>query len=359
MWTPTSPAPRASQQWYINQNQFFRQDHDNDKSIYNQPDSSSTQISIFAARGTLIESKGPSWFHGGGSEHAILYNYLISGAKSVFMGHIQTESPYYQPKPRPPAPFQAAASFPNDPDFSHCEIAAEVWDDWCNYAWGLQIIDSEDIMIHSAGLYSFFNEYYQDCILTNNCRDRILEVKGSKGVVIYNRFTVATINIASGIDNTNVPQSDNQRGSTTEVSVWVPLEGDDHVNMVWVDTEVWDAPTVSCPSQSCMLVIPTSSLGSSTTIQPSSYTTSLEYGGFDTITIGGVQTTVFVTTTTTLTISVPSIVTDGIPFSNVNVSTGAIPITIFPSVNLPPAVVTLPNGEGGQTSRTVALPPWP
>ena len=139
-------------------------DHDNDKSIYNQPDSSSTQISVFGARGMLIESQGPSWFYGGGSEHSVLYNYLISGAKSVYMGHIQTESPYYQPNPGPPAPFRAAigAGFPNDPDFANCGITAEVWDDRCNYAWGLQIVDSTDVIIHSAGLYSFFNEckYY-------------------------------------------------------------------------------------------------------------------------------------------------------------------------------------------------------
>ncbi|KAH8585530.1 pectate lyase superfamily protein-domain-containing protein [Bisporella sp. PMI_857] len=154
-------------------------DHDNDKSIYNQPDSSSTQISIFGARGMLIESEGPS------------------GAKSVYMGHIQTESPYFHPNPGPPAPFRAATGFPNDPDFSNCEVVAEVWDDRCNYAWGLQIVDSKDVMIHSAGLYSFFNEYYQDCIPTHNCQDRILEVKGSTGVVIYNLFTVATVNIAS------------------------------------------------------------------------------------------------------------------------------------------------------------------
>ncbi|TLD31026.1 hypothetical protein PspLS_01908 [Pyricularia sp. CBS 133598] len=337
-------------------------DHDNDKTIYNQPDSSSTQISIFAARCTLIESRGPSWFVGGGSEHCVMYNYLVSNAESVYLGHIQTESPYYQPKPRPPEPFRAAASFPNDPDFGHCEVAAEVWDDRCNYAWGVQIIDSKDVMIHSAGLYSFFNEYYQDCIPTHNCQDRILEVKGSTGVVIFNLFTVATINIASGIDNTNVPQDGNQRGFTTEVSVWVPLPGSDSVDIVWVGTDIWASPTVSCPAQtrSCMLVIPTSSLGSSTTIQPSSYTTSLEYGGFSSTTIGGVATTVFVTSATTLTISVPSVVTDGIGFSNVNVSTSeAMPITIFPSVSIPPVVVTLPNGQGSETTRTVSLPPWP
>ncbi|TRX94651.1 hypothetical protein FHL15_004423 [Xylaria flabelliformis] len=335
-------------------------DHDNDQSIYNQPDSSSTQISVFCARGMLIESEGPSWFYGGGSEHSVLYNYLINGAKSVYMGHIQTESPYYQPNPGPPAPFGAAPSFPNDPDFSQCEVAANVWDDRCRYAWGLQIIDSADIMIHSAGLYSFFNEYYQDCIDTHNCQQRILEVKGSTGVVIFNLFTVATVDIASGIDNTNVPQDENQRGFTTGVSVWVPLPGGDTIDIVWVGTEVWDTPTVTCSSPPCMLIIPTSSLPADTTIRPSSYTTSLEYGGFGTTTIGGVTTTVFVTTTTTVTISIPPIVTDGIPYSNVNVSSsGGVPITIYPSVNVPPVVIPLPNGNGETTSRTIPLPPWP
>ena len=340
-------------------------DHDNDASIVNQPDSSSTQISIFGARGMLIESEGPSWFYGGGSEHCVLYNYLISGAESVYMGHIQTESPYYQPNPHPPEPFRAAASlagFPNDPDFSECEVAPEVWDDRCNYAWGMRIIDSKDVMIHSAGLYSFFNEYYQDCIPTNNCQDHILEVKGSTGVVIYNLFTVATVNIASGIDKTEVPQDENQRGFTTEVSVWVPLPGSDNVDKVWVGTEIWTATTVSCPVQTraCMLILPTSSLGSTTTIRPSSFTTSLEYGGISSTTIGGVPTTVFVTTTTTVTLSLPPITTDGIPFSNVNVTgSGETVIVAYPSVEVPPVVVTLPDGEGGETTRIVSLPPWP
>lgn len=76
----------------------------------------------------------------------------------------------------------------------------------------MQIIDPKDVIIHAAGLYSFFNEYYQDCITTNNCQDRILELKGSTGVVIYKVFTVATIDIASGIDDTDVSQDGNQRG---------------------------------------------------------------------------------------------------------------------------------------------------
>lgn len=109
------------------------------------------------------------------------------------MGHIQTESPYYQPEPVAPAPFGAAPKFPADPSFDECTT------DSCKAAWGLRIINSKDVTVHSAGLYSFFQDYYQDCIDTQNCQERILEVKGSTGVVIYNLFTVATVDIASGI----------------------------------------------------------------------------------------------------------------------------------------------------------------
>ncbi|KAI1755067.1 pectin lyase fold/virulence factor [Xylaria castorea] len=301
-------------------------DHDNDASIYNQPDSTITQISIFGARGMLIESQGPSWFYGGGSEHSVLYNYHLSGAKSVYMGHIQTESPYFQPVPAAPGPFGAAASFPNDPDFNQCDVTAD--------------------SIEDAGLYSFFNEYYQDCVETNNCQDRILEVEGSTGVVVYNLFTVATVNIATGIDGFKVLQSDNQRGFTSEVSVWLPLPGKDNVNLVYVGPEVFTSPTVSCPAP-CVLVFPTSSLESSTTISPSSYTTSLEYGAFTTTSTNGAPATVFVTSTTMVTISIPPITLGGLPFSNVNItSNGPIPITIHPSVDVPPVTLELPDGSG-------------
>lgn len=80
-------------------------DHDNDESIVDQPDSSITQISIFGARGMLVESEGPSWFYGGGSEHFVLYNYLLSGARDIYMGHIQVScltgvTIIWQPIPR-------------------------------------------------------------------------------------------------------------------------------------------------------------------------------------------------------------------------------------------------------------------
>ncbi|KAK2040789.1 hypothetical protein LZ31DRAFT_544520 [Colletotrichum somersetense] len=137
-------------------------------------------------------------------------------SESVYMGYIQTESPYYQPNPGPPAPFRAAAraGFPNDPDFSN--------------------------------LYGY---RFQGLIVSTLC-----------------------------------------------------------------------------------------GLGLKSGPPPRDYVTSLEYGGFSSTTIGVIATTIFVTATTTVTISVPAITTDAVPFSNVNLtSSGAIPIIIYPSIDVPDA----------------------
>jgi hypothetical protein len=110
------------------------------------------------------------------------------------MGHIQTETPYFQPNPVAPIPFAGAKAFTADPTFDDCKT------DSCKASWGLRVISSTNITIHGAGLYSFFQDYFQDCLDTNSCQERILQVKGSSQVAIFNLFTVATEKIASGIE---------------------------------------------------------------------------------------------------------------------------------------------------------------
>lgn len=95
-----------------------------------------------------------------------------------------------------PQPFDAQIPFPGDPSFAECDPNSQS----CAAAWGLRIVDSSNVTIHGAGLYNFFQDYYKDCIDTQNCQDRILEVTGSKGVVIFNLFTIATVKIAVGIE---------------------------------------------------------------------------------------------------------------------------------------------------------------
>jgi len=70
------------------------------------------------------------------------------------MGQIQTETAYYQPSPDISSPFPPVAA-DNDPQGSQlCDSTKGNCD-----GWGLRIINSHDISVYGAGLYSFFNNY--------------------------------------------------------------------------------------------------------------------------------------------------------------------------------------------------------
>jgi glucan 1,3-beta-glucosidase len=124
-------------------------DHDID-------DPNLTQISIYAGRGIYIESEaGNIWLVGAAAEHHVLYQYQLASTANVFMGQIQTETPYFQPNPSALSPFAPVASI-NDPDFNiFCSGKAGN----CELAWAVRILGSESIMIYGAGLYSFFSNY--------------------------------------------------------------------------------------------------------------------------------------------------------------------------------------------------------
>ena len=124
------------------------------------------------------------------------------------MGHIQSETPYYQPVPLAPTPFEpkVAKAFPGDPKF-----ACKNGKDSCKSAWALRIIDSSNIYMHSLGMYSFFVNYDQTtCIKGFNCQDSLLEVKGSSNVALFNLFTIGVSEVGNGA-NAIIPQNDTQR----------------------------------------------------------------------------------------------------------------------------------------------------
>ncbi len=109
------------------------------------------------------------------------------------MGHLQTEAPYFQPVPVAPQPFNSTLGlFPGDPEFKDCTTPQ------CKMAWGLRIIDSTDIHFHSLGLYSWFNYYTQFCVDKENCQEKIMQIKGSHNIAMYNIFTKASLQVGSG-----------------------------------------------------------------------------------------------------------------------------------------------------------------
>ena len=102
---------------------------------------------------STINTNFNSW--GTAVEHNIFYQYQLTNAKNVFMGMIQTETPYFQSNPNALLPYAANPEY-RDPTFT-CAAGSKS----CAKAWGLRIVDSSDVLIYGAGLYSFFDNYDQ------------------------------------------------------------------------------------------------------------------------------------------------------------------------------------------------------
>ncbi|USW49471.1 Putative pectate lyase superfamily protein [Septoria linicola] len=172
---------------YLENTWFWVADHDLDRD--NQ-----TQISIYSARGTLIQSRGgPVWLWGSASEHSVIYNYQIDGAKAVFGGFMQTETPYFQPNPEAPQPFAFNAEY-DDPDFANCNNAISTPGVPCKDAWGLIVKDTESLLVYATGMYSFFNNYQQACVPAHNCQENMIKIQNST-VDMYTVTTKAAVNM--------------------------------------------------------------------------------------------------------------------------------------------------------------------
>lgn len=163
---------------YMENNWIWVADHDID-------DWNSTQISVFVPRGMLIEGNR-IWSVGSSVEHHTLYQYQLLNASDIWMGQIQTESPYYQPNPPAPYPFTEPNIAIRDPDFAaDCQTPKAKaslnleGNPPCEMAWGLRIIGSRNVVVFGAGLYSFFNNYNTSCSTAEsgeNCQARIVWV---------------------------------------------------------------------------------------------------------------------------------------------------------------------------------------
>ncbi len=188
---------------YMENNWIWVADHDID-------DWNSTQISVFVGRGLLVEGSR-IWLVGSSVEHHTLYQYQLLNASDVWMGQIQTESPYYQPNPPAPNPVTQLNMALGDPDFAaDCRPDAPnrplslQGDPPCAMAWGLRILGSKNVVVFGAGLYSFFNNYSTTCSTTKsgeNCQARIFwvgqETQGADKMTVelYNLNTIGSVSM--------------------------------------------------------------------------------------------------------------------------------------------------------------------
>ncbi|CAM1505217.1 Fc.00g108540.m01.CDS01 [Cosmosporella sp. VM-42] len=169
---------------YLENTWFWVSDHELDLADH-------SQINIYNGRGVLIESTKGAWLWGTASEHNQMYNYQFKNAANVYMALIQTETAYMQGNPDALTPFEVNTAF-SDPDFK----ATCTGSDTCARTWGFRAIDSKDIFLYGGGLYSFFNNYDQECVAANNCQDNMISLENSS-VHMYAVSTKASVNMVT------------------------------------------------------------------------------------------------------------------------------------------------------------------
>ncbi|KAH6665999.1 pectate lyase superfamily protein-domain-containing protein [Halenospora varia] len=191
-------------------------DHDLDDSA-----NANTRVTIYSGRGLSVESTvGNIWLIGTAVEHHALFQYQFANTQNIFMGFIQTETPYYQPSPSALVPFPPVASR-NDPDFATFCAGKDVT---CNDAWGLRILSSKNILVYGAGLYSFFNNYSTTCsdhtstVYNEICQTQIFGIDQGGGsgqsytgstVYLYGLATVGSVSMVDLNGKSVVSEKDN------------------------------------------------------------------------------------------------------------------------------------------------------
>ncbi|KAI0017828.1 glycoside hydrolase family 55 protein [Xylariomycetidae sp. FL0641] len=199
---------RTAGNLYLENVWLWAADHDVD-------DAALRQVTVYAGRGLLVEAAaGNVWLVAASAEHHSRYQFQFSRTRSLFAGHLQAESPYYQPSPGARQfPFNASL---DDPDFDPvCPRASAPAT--CAMAWGLRVSASTDVRVYGAGFYSFFNNYQTDCSAKDAktpCQSGIVQydAANTRGLWMYGINTVGaagmvyrdTTQLALAAPNANV-----------------------------------------------------------------------------------------------------------------------------------------------------------
>lgn len=194
---------------YLENNWFWVSDHELDLSDHNQVD-------IFNGRGVFIDNTvGPVWLYGTAAEHSVLYNYQIVGSSNIYASVLQTETPYFQSNPNAETPFTVNTAF-SDPNFSStCGSDTDL----CPKSWGLRVIDSTDILIFGAGLYSFYDNYDQTCLNTESCQDNMVDIENSS-LSLFGLSTKAATNMVTLNGASAALDSDNRNNFCATIALF-------------------------------------------------------------------------------------------------------------------------------------------
>jgi hypothetical protein len=186
---------------------------------------------------------------------------------------LQTESPYFQPTPPPPAPFAAVVGdFPGDPDYT-CAAGDEF--NGCDESWSTIITGSQDIFIAGAGVYSWFSTYTQTCIDTQECQHALVLLKNNfANVRLQNLITIGAKYMAV-MDGSGITAADNLNVEAHPFWSQVTLldvgsNGTTNFNeLVWIHPKIWDMenPSFTCLPP-CHIKLPPYTAATSTVNYP-------------------------------------------------------------------------------------------
>ncbi|KAL4861531.1 hypothetical protein BDV12DRAFT_203919 [Aspergillus spectabilis] len=142
---------------------------------------------------------------------------------NIFLGMIQTESPYYQPVPKAPLPFMPG-TFPDDPTFEDCPA----------------------VYLLGAGLYSWFSDYSQDYLETENCQQRGFHIKESNDIWIYNLCTKAIEEMITPVKELATLASDNRNGFLSSILAWIYPPGSSYIEDLTATCQTALSQTIKC-----------------------------------------------------------------------------------------------------------------
>ena len=176
---------------------------------------------IAVGRGALIESSSDSnggrgtWLVGTAFEHNTLYQFNFHGAKDIYAGMQQSETPYWQgpsssgavlaPDPWSPA---LVTTF-GDPDYSNCGGS----DAQCRMAWFEYITSSSNLFLYATGFWTFFNG--GDTSACDNgglCQTNAIDISGGTGIYMYGVNTKSNLNMITGDNGLLVTENNNPGG---------------------------------------------------------------------------------------------------------------------------------------------------
>jgi hypothetical protein len=84
-------------------------------------------------------------------------------------------------------------------------------------------VDSSNVFVLSAGLYTWFQNYNQTCVNSgaNDCQQRVFYVEESSATWIYNLITIGNIEIISPLDGSPVIAANNRNSYAASILAWL------------------------------------------------------------------------------------------------------------------------------------------